>query len=299
MRARVRPFTLIELLVVVAIIAILAAMLLPVLGRAKKSAREVVCINNLRQLCLAATSYVGDEDGYYPPPVAWYDYVGKGSKVHPHDLKGSDFKFIASYIGEDPSRFTVLMTEQEFPSLLRCPFSEFVSGQGPGHYSNYYEQGPGGIWYYPMGYAYFGSLTGPFPIAGASLNFGPATGFERKFASKNCDPDAALWGDSVSYTTFNVLGERAGFTHTLSGRETKFWHNEDVNFADLDRQYMGRVDGSVRPRWPWEILPRGDGVGAGLVMGGGIDIQLVVLTCANDQPQDPSITAVTWQGSTA
>ena len=60
-------FTLIELLVVIAILAILTALLLPVLSRAKAKAQRPVCMNNLRQISLGVRMYADDSSDAFPP----------------------------------------------------------------------------------------------------------------------------------------------------------------------------------------------------------------------------------------
>ena len=60
-----KKFTLIELLVVVAIIGILASLLLPSIGKARGVARTAVCTSNLRQVNLAHSMYMDDNDRFY------------------------------------------------------------------------------------------------------------------------------------------------------------------------------------------------------------------------------------------
>ncbi len=108
MRRRRSAFTLIELLVVVAVIAMLASILLPVLSKARRRAAEAVCLANLRQIGVLFTFYCDDHDGIYPAaedpihtdPTYWL-WMGRGFR---HTLE--------PYLGR---------VNEDRPSILWCP----------------------------------------------------------------------------------------------------------------------------------------------------------------------------------
>ena len=102
-----KGFTLIELLVVIAVIAILMAILVPVLSSAKKQATMARCLANHRNLLAGWIMYADDNDGLLISNGACYDTAADNSPwVHrPKDVTGSD-------IGYNPAPATITDTDR-------------------------------------------------------------------------------------------------------------------------------------------------------------------------------------------
>jgi prepilin-type N-terminal cleavage/methylation domain-containing protein len=89
-----KGFTLIELLVVIAIIALLMAILLPALSKAREAAKRSACASNVRQIGVAVNAYVGDNDDSMP----WYGIKPNNQEeYHPY------VAFRCNHVGDSQS----------------------------------------------------------------------------------------------------------------------------------------------------------------------------------------------------
>lgn len=147
-------FTLIELLVVMAVISLLAALLLPALGRAKESGRATGCLSNLHQIGIALQLYVQDNrnrlpymndqsltttNPFPPPNVVLSNYLGNVNVMRcPSDKRqvfentGSSYAWNSLLNGQDADHLTALGIKFD-PHQIPLMFDKdrFHAARGP------------------------------------------------------------------------------------------------------------------------------------------------------------------------
>lgn len=124
LRRKSYGFTLIELLVVISIIALLIAILLPALGRAKKVARGAVCLSNTRQMIIGQNAYAAENRQYAPRALT------KLSQVEVRPWQATIYEYVT---GSKVDRSELQRTsthEYLLDTAFECPQARFDEGIG-------------------------------------------------------------------------------------------------------------------------------------------------------------------------
>lgn len=230
---RGRAFTLIELLIVIAIIAILAAILFPVLAAAKKRATSIACLNNTKQIISATKMYMDDSHGAMVP--LWVEQGAPGWPAWNFDP--------ATFIVEKPTylwwpdklRLDTLVPAQK---TFNCPaLIQPAMGAHGQSYSTNYALGIG------MNYPEYGQIV---PASGnADPVFDPANENQVRAPSQsivfadagfvtNPDDDYDSWVEQpgTGCTYFRVPSDTASWTVDYTRSVPR--HGKRVNTAFFD-----------------------------------------------------------------
>jgi prepilin-type N-terminal cleavage/methylation domain-containing protein/prepilin-type processing-associated H-X9-DG protein len=192
-------FTLVELLVVVLILAVLMALVLPVLASAKQAGRKAACISNLRQIGLAVHAYAHDRDGRIPfgpkappftSPASFYPSTGSPTSLLSiqNGAPAGLGLLLAEYLANTPKVFFCPASDQPLDADVELDRVGRTQAQ-----SSYYYR--------------HGGNTRLFDTPGAPLPEAPVLG--RLGYNRNGDPIRALAMDTQflspeDLATFNV-----------------------------------------------------------------------------------------------
>lgn len=215
-QAHKAAFTLIELLVVIAVIALLAALLVPILGRAREQGRRAACMGNIRQFIIGIQAYASDHRERLPSGLS--DFT-EPEDEHTPILSRAMRNTLVKIIGDESS--------------LSCPWLREPFDEPGGWYYVFNGQDYG----YVLGYNYLGGHQGtPWPM------LGPATAEWRSPQRSFDAPSTPLLTELNAWS----MDEMMTFApHGARGAILESGHAGNVSAEGATSAAIGAVGGHV------------------------------------------------------
>ena len=216
----------------IAIIAILAAMLLPALAAAKRKAQKINCVNNLKEVGIAFRIWEGDNNDKYPMQVSYTaggasDYCDHGSSTS-GTLSASGTPYAPGMV------FLVMSNELATAKILFCP-SDSIHTAGLGYATNFTYQDLLGIGTPPTGGNKLTTAEGSQALTKISYFIGGD--------AVESDPQSIMAGDCNIGTASSGAPASSRFAYTTGTSE--------AGSTSMGPAFSATSPSTVSPNWAW------------------------------------------------